>query len=288
MKNEYTLELDETYIHPKDKFMIMTYNQEDLEAHNHRFFELAYVKEGTALHTLSGTSTTLRPGDYFIVDYGSVHSYTNCHNLTLINCLFQPEIIDETLKGCCSFEALLHVCLLRYYKLYLGNTPANRIFFDEEGRIQTLLIGMIKEFEEKNVGYAEICRSRLFEILILIMRNVVDDKVSIIQNEIILNAILYIRDHYQSHSLLSKFCKQYHYSPQYISRRFKEDTGFTISEYLQKVRIEKSCELLAGSTMTIARIAEEVGYTDLKFFNQLFKKMIKMSPREFRKLSILK
>lgn len=287
-KNINVVELDETLLHPKDKFHIMTYNQEDLSAHNHKFFELAYVKEGTALHTLNGVRTTLHPGDYYIVDYGSVHSYENCQNLILINCLFQPEIINETLKGCCSFESLLHVCLLRYYKLYLGNTPANRIYNDEDGRILSLLNGMLKEYEEKNVGYTEIFTSRLFEILILIMRNVIDDQVSILQNEIILEVILYIRNHFQSHNLLSNFCNEYHYSPQYISRKFKEDTGFTISEYVQKIRIEKSCKLLVGSTMTIGRIAEEVGYTDLKFFNQLFKKIIKMSPRDFRKLSLYK
>ncbi|HHV10853.1 MAG TPA: helix-turn-helix transcriptional regulator [Clostridiales bacterium] len=285
MNTDYTIELNEAALDNGDKFVIKTYYQEDVSTHNHNFFELVYVIGGSTLHTLNGISGSLGLGDYFIVDYGSEHCYAQSKDLTLINCLFLPEIIDDTLKGCRSFEALLHVCLLRYYKLYFGKTSANRIFHDDDGRILQLLTGMMKEYEEKKVGYAEVFRSRLLEILILTMRNVVDSNLSRIKNDTILEAIGYINSNYPIQTLLSKFCEEYHYSPQYISRKFKQETGFTISEYLQKVRIEKSCELLAGSDMPISDIAESVGYADLKFFNNLFKRMIKMSPREYRKVS---
>jgi AraC family transcriptional regulator, L-rhamnose operon transcriptional activator RhaR len=284
MSYEYTIELKEATLNNADKFVIKTYYQDDVATHDHNFFELVYVIGGSTLHTLNGASGSLGLGDYFIVDYGSVHCYAQSKDLTIINCLFLPEIIDDTLKGCCSFEELLHVCLLRYYKLYLGKTPANRIFHDDDGRILQLLTGMMREYEEKQVGYAEIFRSRLLEILILTMRNLVDRNL-ITKNDTILEVIQYINSNYTSQSLLSKFCELHHYSPQYISRKFKQETGFTVSDYLQKVRIEKSCELLAGSDMSVADIAESVGYADLKFFNNLFKKMIKMSPREYRKLS---
>jgi AraC-like DNA-binding protein len=284
MSNEYTIELNEAALNNADKFVIKTYFQEDVATHDHNFFELVYVMGGSTLHTLNGVSGSLGLGDYFIVDYGSVHCYEQSKDLTLINCLFLPEIIDDTLKGCRSFEELLHVCLLRYYKLYFGKTSVNRIFHDDNGRIIQLLTGMMREYEEKKVGYAEIFRSRLLEILILTMRNVVDNNLNT-KNDTILEIIQYINSNYSTQTLLSKYCELYHYSPQYISRKFKQETGFTVSEYLQKVRIEKSCELLAGSDMSVADVAESVGYSDLKFFNNLFKRMIKMSPREYRKLS---
>ena len=127
MNNEYTIELKEATLNNADKFVIKTYYQDDVATHNHNFFELVYIIGGSTYHTLNGVSGSLGLGDYFIVDYGSVHCYAQSKDLTLINCLFLPEIIDDTLKGCCSFDALLHVCLLRYYKLYLGKTSANRI-----------------------------------------------------------------------------------------------------------------------------------------------------------------
>jgi len=287
MKKEYTIKLKETMLDSEDadKLVIMPYHQADLKRHNHHFFELVYITGGTAVHTLNDISTSLKEGDYFIVDFGSEHSYEDSRDLTLINCLFLPEIIDDTLRDCCSFETLIHGCMLRYYKLYLGRTAANQIFHDEDGRIFRLLNGMTKEYQEKKVGYTEIFRCRLLEILILTMRNIVDSTYGMHNSTMVLNAIQYINGNYQNQKILSGFCEQFHFSPQYVSRRFKQETGFTIKEYLQKVRMEKSCELLSGSDMFISEIAQAVGYTDVKFFNVLFRRTLKMSPREYRKIS---
>ncbi len=287
MKQEYTLELSEfdQAENKADKLVIRPYRQEDLGGHNHNFFELVYITGGCGIHTLNDTEHALSAGDYFIVDYGSVHSYTSSKDLTLINCLFLPEIIDATLKGCNSFEVLMHGCLMRYYKILLGKTPVNRVFHDADGHVLQLLNGMMKEYEEKQVGYTEIFRCRLLEILIIAMRNIIDDNLYLTNNTTILDAIEYINSNYTSQKILHGFCMQYHFTPQYISRKFKQETGCTVSEYLQRVRMEKCCELLAGCDKPVSEIAQAVGYNDLKFFHGLFKRMLKMSPREYRKMS---
>ena len=78
-----------------------------IQMHGHNFFELAYITGGTAEHTLENEGKTISAGDYFFVDYGCLHGFQNCKNLTLINCLFLPETVDETLQGCRSFSQLL-------------------------------------------------------------------------------------------------------------------------------------------------------------------------------------
>lgn len=285
MRKECTAILKVDMLGDSDKLVIWPYCQDDLGKHDHEFFELVYITGGSSVHTLNGISGILTEGDYFIVDYGSAHSYAESKALMIINCLFLPESIDDTLKGCSSFEALIKGCLLKYYKLYFGQTSANRIFHDENGRILQLLSGMVREYQEKQVGYTEVFRLRLLEILILTMRNIVDHHTRGTSSTAIMKAIHYINGNFQNQTVLTRFCEQYHFSPQYISRRFKQETGFTIMEYLHKVRIEKSCELLAGSDMRISEIAQIVGYNDLKFFNRLFKRKLNMSPREYRKMS---
>lgn len=268
----------------EDKLVIHPYRQEDMADHDHNFFELVYVTEGTTVHTLNDVDSMLSAGDYFIVDYGSVHRYAKSRGLTLINCLFLPEIIDDALKGCCSLEELIHSCLLRYYKLYMGQTSANRIFHDTDGRVLGLLQGIMEEYHKKDMGYQEIFRCKLLEIMILTVRNLADNSRAA-KNTAVLEAIAYINSNLSSSCILSAFCEKYHYTPQYISRRFRQETGYTVMEYLHKVRMEKSCELLAGSDLPVAEVAQEAGYTDLKYFNLLFKRMIKMTPREYRKHS---
>lgn len=270
-----------------EKMFVMPYHQEDVQTHDHSFFELAYITGGSARHTLDGETAVVQKGDYFIVDYGSKHSYTESRDFDLINCLFQPEIIDETLEGCRSFDQVLRVCLIRYYNRFFGMTPVNRVFRDEDGRILELLLGMQRECANREVGYAEIFRGRLMEILILTMRKIVDAEQMAQRKKhsvVVQQAIQYLQANYQEKAVLRSFCGEYHYSLQYVSRRFKEETGMTVMEYLQRVRVEKGCGLLEGSEMEVEDIAREVGYEDAKFFGRVFRRWVKMGPGEYRRI----
>ena len=193
--------------------------------HGHNFFELAYITGGTAEHTLENEGKTISAGDYFFVDYGCLHGFQNCKNLTLINCLFLPETVDETLQGCRSFSQLLQGCLLKYYRMSLGQAKFARVFHDRDGQVGQLMQEMLLEYQEQKVGCYPLLRFKLLEILLL-----------------------------------------------------------TLREYVQNVRIEKSCELLEDSDLRVVEIARRVGYEDIKFFNQIFKRRMQISPREYRKI----
>lgn len=285
MSKEHTIDLKEVTLDTTDKLVMMPCSQDNMEIHTHHFFELVYVTSGSTNHTLNGISSKLETGDYFIVDYGSKHSYEESKELTLINCLFLPEVIDETLSGCHSFDALMHCCLIKYYTPSFGETPVNRIFHDQNGSILHLLLGMQKEYFEKQAGYTEIFRCRLVELMILTLRSGMKHNKKQPKTTAILEVIHYIDKQYQTSVKLSTFCEEHHYSLQYISKRFKQETGLTVQEYLQKVRIKKSCELLAGSSLRISEVAQAVGYNDTKFFQTIFKRFVKVSPREYRRLS---
>lgn len=273
-----------------DKLMIEFRKQGNVKMHSHDCFELAYIIEGHALQTLDGNTETVHKGAYYFIDHGSLHNYTNSENMELVNCLFLAELVDASLANCSSFDELIRVCMIRYYKQYLGLTPVNRIFYDDDGKILKLLEEMRDEYENQNMGYQELFRGKLLEILILTMRKVVEQHQNlsiekITDNAVIREAVHYFKANYQDKALLSNFCKKYHYNTQYISRRFKKETGLTALEYLQKIRIEKSCGLLAGSSLTIREIAHQTGYDDIKFFNKVFHRMVGMTPSEYRKTS---
>lgn len=290
MENRNTFKIGRNGGAQDDKMVVMPYRQMDMEMHNHLFFELAYITGGTAKHILDDSVSVVQRGDYFIVDYGSLHGYRDSKDLTLINCLFLPELIDETLVDCRSFDQLLKVCLIRYYRQYYSQTPANRIFHDEDGRILSLIMEMQEEYDKKDIGFSEVLRGKLMEILILTIRKIAKEQIERLnpkaESTVILKTITYLRVNYKERAVLKEFCEKHHYSLQYISRKFKQETGLTALEYLQRIRIEKSCELLAGSDMAISEIIHEVGYTDAKFFHKVFRRMLHMSPAEYRKMTI--
>ena len=282
MNAQKTLELQTT--DTSEKLVMMRLMQENLSYHDHHFFELAYVVSGTAKHELNGISGTLQPGDYFFIDFGSSHSYEQVQDLDLINCLFLPEFIDETLQGCKSLNTLLQACMIRYHQLTIGESWADRIFHDQDGQIGQLLIGMVDEYKNKKLGSTEIFRCRLTEILIHTLRMLVQPHRPQ-SNSTIINDVLHFADfHYHETISLQNFCAQKHYNISYISRRFKQETGMTFRDYIQKLRMEKCCELLAGSNIPISDIARMIGYEDIQFFHAVFKKYLHMPPREYRRL----
>lgn len=67
-----------------------------------------------------------------------------------------------------------------------------------------------------------------------------------------------------------------------LVRRFKQVTGITPIEYLQKTRIEAAKQLLEQSRHSILEVMLESGYNDLKTFRSLFKKTVGMTPKMYR------
>lgn len=72
-------------------------------------------------------------------------------------------------------------------------------------------------------------------------------------------------------------------SPSYLSRIFKEHCGYSFSDYLTQVRMEKGKALLLETDLKIKEIGERVGYLKSDYFIKLFRECIGMTPGEYRK-----
>ncbi len=71
--------------------------------------------------------------------------------------------------------------------------------------------------------------------------------------------------------------------PDYLSHLFKEETGYTITGYLAKVRIAHAKQMLEKSSDSASEIAWKVGYSNSAYFSKIFNQMEGMSPTEYRK-----
>ena len=77
-----------------------------------------------------------------------------------------------------------------------------------------------------------------------------------------------------------------HYSPAYLSRFYKANTGTNVMTHLYNVRIGKAKELLENSNDKVSDIAVKTGFCSTKYFNRVFKKMTGLSPAQFRRESV--
>lgn len=82
---------------------------------------------------------------------------------------------------------------------------------------------------------------------------------------------------------LNSLAEKYHYSVAYLSRMIKKETGFSFSEILNSIRLAQAAELLQKDCGKISMAGEMAGFSDQKYFSQVFKKAFGVSPGEFRK-----
>lgn len=83
---------------------------------------------------------------------------------------------------------------------------------------------------------------------------------------------------------LSDIAAMFYRSPEHIARVFKEEYGESVVNYIARVRIERAQKMLKTTTYRIADIAHRVGYEDEKYFCRVFRKVVGMSPAEYRKV----
>ena len=254
-------------------------------SHCHLFFEMVYVTEGKAYHTLDGVRTLIKKGDYFIIDYNSYHHYDLIEGqpFRIINCLFRPEFIDYGLKDCRKFSSLLNHYLLRTNFTSLSYNPTQIILRDNDGEIAFLMNNIVKEFTDELSGNLELIRCMLIQMLILSMRKIAKKESYKTANKEITYMLEYIDKHYSENLSLSFFSEQFSYSPTYLSMKFKSEVGMNFTEALQRARLKQALFLISTTNKTIPEIAETIGYNDTKFFSNIFKKYTGMTPREFKK-----
>lgn len=92
----------------------------------------------------------------------------------------------------------------------------------------------------------------------------------------------YIDNHYYEDIKISMFTEKYFLSREYLMKLFKQQYGYGIHEYVQKVRMDKAQELLDDSTLKIQEISEMLGYKDKNYFSKAFRNYYAISPSEYR------
>ncbi len=112
------------------------------------------------------------------------------------------------------------------------------------------------------------------------------DKIRIEKLEVedirILEIKQYIRAHYKESLDLAEVAEKFGYSYHYLSTYFSRYTKEGYSEYVNKVRIEKACELLEFGNLSISEVSTAIGYSDHSYFCRVFKKITGKTPSQYK------
>lgn len=101
-------------------------------------------------------------------------------------------------------------------------------------------------------------------------------------NRMVKEAADYIAKHYSEDITLTEVAENIHLNPSYLSSLFKQVTGSSFKEYLNKVRVEEAKSLLEHTDYSILEIAVACGYSDQSYFTKVFKKTTGITPKQYR------
>lgn len=101
-------------------------------------------------------------------------------------------------------------------------------------------------------------------------------------NSVIKKVQKYVEDHYPEKLTIQRIAASVSLSPSYLSALFKEKMHLSIHDYLIRVRIEKSIELMANRDLSIKEIMVKCGIESQSYYNRIFKKFIGVTPGRYR------
>ncbi|MGI5898540.1 MAG: response regulator transcription factor [Christensenellales bacterium] len=96
--------------------------------------------------------------------------------------------------------------------------------------------------------------------------------------------IRYINDNYTKELRLSDLSGMFFINYSYCCQLFSKELGTTFTKYLTQLRIQKACKLLLASSCSILKVSEKVGFNDYFYFTKVFKKVIGVTPSQYRKM----
>ncbi len=159
-------------------------------------------------------------------------------------------------------------------------------------RVQQILAAMQNEMNTCD-QYANICTAlHTVELLLLFVRNrskneenewrqtkhLVRDALYIKVHEI----ALYIQNNSECTLSLEQIAKRFYLSRSYLTRIFKQVTGFTVGQYQTFWRIKKARMLLSGTQMSVTEISEQLGFGNVTYFERVFRSNVGISPMRYR------
>ena len=254
------------------------------EGEYHNYYELYVCLNGRAKVTTENGEFILSERDFLITPPNVAHTHNPDKSfLSSVSICFSANGVMDSLI--CNKVGTIDDEELNVLNILI-NEYINNYEFQNHYEMP-----YVKKVDFKNeYAYPQVFKCALEILLVLITRTFQNEsneqKVDILKdnkenkNEI----IQYIKEHYNEKISLEEIAKHFNYSVGHMCRKFKQDIGDSIVNYIIKYRISTAMRFLfERQDLSIEEVALEVGFNDVQFFTKTFKKFIGMTPGKYRK-----
>ena len=268
--------------------------------HVHETIELHFILEGQRLMFVDRETYRLSPHSAIVVNHNLIHKTSTAPG-------FPPDHHNFILQLDRSrFDQILRVAGLRGFDDFGDRFNGVATFNDCEWR---LILAVISEFkamcEEDKMGaavsmedahaflylqalelasiFAKARRRLLHAELEANQKVVPETVVKTGVHQKVHEVALYLQTHIHESVSLEELAQRFFMSRSYLTRSFRNVTGFSVVEYMTYIRIQKAQQLLRESDRSITEIADLCGFGNITYFEKVFKTTTGHTPVQYRK-----
>lgn len=249
---------------------------QDYFFHRHDdYCEIVYIEEGTAIFFIDNKKYDIGPGDLAIYNHGVMHA----------------EFYDT--------DVPIKKHIICISNVMLGGLEENNIIPDwmtpvikknsKSEYIETLFKKIISEVKEEEIGYLQTCQGLLLAMFALIRRNFVfneqshkDASCAAGTQSLVLQIKEYMDRYFAMDISLKDLSNTFYISTYYLSHLVKNELGYSPIQYIMNLRMGEAQRLLMTTDYPVVRISNMVGYENVGYFSNLFKRHTGATPNEFR------
>ena len=268
--------------------------------HVHETIELHFILEGQRLMFVDRETYRLSPHSAIVVNHNLIHKTSTAPG-------FPPDHHNFILQLDRSrFDQILRVAGLRGFDDFGDRFNGVATFNDSEWQ---LILSVISEFkamcEEDKMGaavsmedahaflylqalelasiFAKARRRLLHAELEANQKVVPETVVKTGVHQKVHEVALYLQTHIHESVSLEELAQRFFMSRSYLTRSFRNVTGFSVVEYMTYIRIQKAQQLLRESDRSITEIADLCGFGNITYFEKVFKTTTGHTPVQYRK-----
>ena len=255
---------------------------EKLEAHWHEHLQLYYFIAGRAFLRCGSKQFQVGPGHVTVINSNELH-YMESRSDDL---RFYVIRIDLPFL----FSNQTDLCQTKYLVPLSQNLLTFRNLILDDSRVVSCVSELIDEYGSKEIGFELAVKSSVYRLIVLLLRGhagriMTNEELAAKQNNLRrFDFILkYLTEHSDETIPVGELAKRANVTVSYFCRLFRQITGQTMTDYRNRIRLEKSVSLLKRGELNVTETALRCGFDDVNYFSRLFRRNYGVSPTEFRK-----
>ncbi|UQZ32812.1 AraC family transcriptional regulator [Paenibacillus sp. PK3_47] len=214
------------------------------------FHDLTFIVEGRSDYYINGEKFTVEAGDMLYAPSGSIREANT------------------------SRESPMHSYAFNF--VWEGGDNHVRLPFGTVTRNWRTkeLLKDIREFSHVWMGKQPLYRMKaraIFQMIIYRLLSIAHHQEQPLMDPRIHKAMAYIMDHYSENLSIAELAGLVGLNPVYLGKLFKQNTGSTCKEFLNRVRVNNAEMILSAGGFNVTEVAQHCGYHDVAYFSNVFK-----------------